>query len=414
VTAVAGVTFSGAVATVTATSVVDLSSTIDWGDGHTSAGTFSPQSTASFAISGSNTYTAVGSYFLHITVASTDGSTQAVATTATVTAPPGCVNADIAMISSVQVSMGSSSCSGLVLSAWDGHALGAGVPMVVLNQPAAGQLALPPQPPAPPPPPPVQVPLVSFIPAGSPGTVASTEQVAWAPLKEQLSSPPSPSPSPPAPAPVLARQVVPPAEPSRLLVLFVPDHEAEPENPHGTLVQALARTAESAPDNQAWSAALPGQRGALPLSPEELRGFAAPAPVPPADAGPNVYHRPLHQVADRSELSVVPSILPPRPSQPESGIRNAVAPALLPPLSLERGRREAEGASDTLVLPESPAPRAAREPSEADGSLLPRRIRRWLLAVAACVLQALHFRFFGPFRRPAPSLNNKQPAGKIA
>lgn len=65
VTATAGQTFTGLVATFTNVDVASLSSysaSIDWGDGHVSAGTITANSSGGFDVTGSNAYAANGSF----------------------------------------------------------------------------------------------------------------------------------------------------------------------------------------------------------------------------------------------------------------------------------------------------------------------------------------------------------------
>jgi streptogramin lyase len=75
----AGVLFSGVVATFTDDdpmgAVADYQATIVWGDGHTSAGTIAaPAGAGYFTVTGSNTYTAPGSYTLQVTIMDVGGS----------------------------------------------------------------------------------------------------------------------------------------------------------------------------------------------------------------------------------------------------------------------------------------------------------------------------------------------------
>ena len=72
-------TISGTIATVTdgnaQGSAADLSATIDWGDGSTTAGTIVPQSAGQYAVVGSKTYATSGSYTVKVAISSLGGST---------------------------------------------------------------------------------------------------------------------------------------------------------------------------------------------------------------------------------------------------------------------------------------------------------------------------------------------------
>jgi hypothetical protein len=88
VSATEGVPFNGSVASFTdgdkAPAASEYSSTIDWGDGHTSTGTVSG-SEGSFNVSGSHTYAEAGSYSIDVKVQETDNPATATMSTATAT-----------------------------------------------------------------------------------------------------------------------------------------------------------------------------------------------------------------------------------------------------------------------------------------------------------------------------------------
>lgn len=88
VSASEGAAFSGTVATVTdpdtTTPASDLSATIDWGDGNTSAGTVSG-SGGSYTVSGDHTYADEGSYTVTITVTDVDSPDNTATATSTAT-----------------------------------------------------------------------------------------------------------------------------------------------------------------------------------------------------------------------------------------------------------------------------------------------------------------------------------------
>jgi hypothetical protein len=91
--AVAGTSFSGTVANIadgdpTATAA-DYSSSITWGDGQTSTGSVSAAAGGGFDVSGTNTYAAVGSYPVTVTVNKVDGRTVTGHGTANVSATAG-------------------------------------------------------------------------------------------------------------------------------------------------------------------------------------------------------------------------------------------------------------------------------------------------------------------------------------
>jgi hypothetical protein len=90
VTATAGTAFSGMVATFTAPvgQAAGLSATINWGDGHSSAGTITPDPKYQglFDISGTNTYAASGSFSVGVTIQG--GGTPVTASSATTVAIP--------------------------------------------------------------------------------------------------------------------------------------------------------------------------------------------------------------------------------------------------------------------------------------------------------------------------------------
>jgi cyclophilin family peptidyl-prolyl cis-trans isomerase len=87
-------TISGTIATVTDGNLqglaADLSAMIDWGDGSTTAGTIVPQSAGTFAVVGSKTYAAQGSYPVKVAITSLGGSTTS--TQGTIISGPNTVN----------------------------------------------------------------------------------------------------------------------------------------------------------------------------------------------------------------------------------------------------------------------------------------------------------------------------------
>ncbi len=91
VSAQAGASFSGAVATIAdgdATAVAsDYSATLGWGDGATSAGVVSAAPGGGFTVTGTHTWAAAGSYTVNVSVTKINGRTASASTTATVAAP---------------------------------------------------------------------------------------------------------------------------------------------------------------------------------------------------------------------------------------------------------------------------------------------------------------------------------------
>jgi hypothetical protein len=89
ITAYAGQTFSGVVATFNSPETDGLESTIDWADGHESPGTIASAGGQMSAILGTNTFALSGSYTMVISIATPPGhlATVQVQATATVLAP---------------------------------------------------------------------------------------------------------------------------------------------------------------------------------------------------------------------------------------------------------------------------------------------------------------------------------------
>jgi streptogramin lyase len=88
VQATAGAPFEGLVAHFTdanpLATVADLSATIAWGDGTTSAATLSVNSSGGFDVTGEHTYAAAGVYTVNVQISDSEGSTTTVSPTATV------------------------------------------------------------------------------------------------------------------------------------------------------------------------------------------------------------------------------------------------------------------------------------------------------------------------------------------
>src|SRR5947209_8178762 len=88
---VEGAAFTGVVATFTDADpggvVSDYTATIDWGDGHTSAGAIT-LSAGVFSVSGTNAYAEEGCYVLSVTIRDVGGAQASVSATATVADAP--------------------------------------------------------------------------------------------------------------------------------------------------------------------------------------------------------------------------------------------------------------------------------------------------------------------------------------
>jgi hypothetical protein len=390
VTALAGAPFSGVVATLTGpTSVTKLSSVINWGDGHASAGTILPDGSATFEISGGNTYGRSGSYSLFITVASTDGQTQIVATTATVLGQFRDSSLDLSAADGLGASQRNAfSGPSILLSG------GADFAVQISQPPPTGRQQPPgvPQPPGPRPAA-AQPPSLMRSPGmlgGLPPTVSPTEQVAWVNLSEQETAPAPQS----SPAPVVARLVTPPPESRGLpAVVALP----VPQDPRSLLALALGAT--SVPEDRVWLDPSPDYgAGSGPAEPllNDTRTSVASQSEAAKDPASDVYHRPLHQVADLRELRGSPAGPPYLLSQEDLVAWNLAAP-LLPP-GLGRGRRAVDGTSDdaaaggTLAAPRQATLQSAREAPQS------RSKRVWFIAASACVLQTLYATLFRPAR----------------
>ena len=92
VNAIAGVTFTGPVATFTDANpsgkVSDFSATVTWGDGTATPGVVSARSGGGFMVTGPHTYAKAGSYPTAISIADVDGASTTAHGTAIVGAPP--------------------------------------------------------------------------------------------------------------------------------------------------------------------------------------------------------------------------------------------------------------------------------------------------------------------------------------
>jgi len=103
ITAIAGVPFSGVVATVNSPSFTGLAATIAWGDGHDGTGIFTSSGTQTFQISGAHTFAQPGSYTMVISISGGQGAPTKVEATTTVLAPPTNVMPAIVAFDSVSV-----------------------------------------------------------------------------------------------------------------------------------------------------------------------------------------------------------------------------------------------------------------------------------------------------------------------
>jgi hypothetical protein len=97
--AIAGQSFTSVVATIVGTDAIvspgSLSATIDWGDGHTSAGTITADPNGGFDVSGTYTYVNEGWYPVTVTIDDASGTVVGTALTkASVAPPPPTIDAD--------------------------------------------------------------------------------------------------------------------------------------------------------------------------------------------------------------------------------------------------------------------------------------------------------------------------------
>ncbi len=92
VDATAGVPFTGQLATFTDADpngeVSDYTATIEWGDGSATAGSISAAPGGGFAVTGSHTYTVIGTYQTSVAIRDKGGATATATSTATVVNPP--------------------------------------------------------------------------------------------------------------------------------------------------------------------------------------------------------------------------------------------------------------------------------------------------------------------------------------
>jgi hypothetical protein len=401
ITALAGVSFTRVVATFTADSTTDLSSSIAWGDGQTSAGAILPEGGTLYAIAGSSTYSQPGSYPVSVTVASLAGSSQTVTATATVgvywgrtlgSAADGgayfgegsdAPSLNVAATGAVDILVGNTYVSVVVTLVQGNGAVT--LPVLTSARPPTAGATAPAQPPG-------SRPVVGASTA-SPGNapapaVSASEQVAWANLHEQQ---PPPSLSP-APAPALVRGAT---AAQGTLVLLPPDGVAVQDAPNPTAPLLSLMVGSLFGDRTAFSTA-PESRAAAKPDADALETPVVSGPDGPQESAPAGYQRPLYQVADRSELSGFPAGLPYRLGQEATPV---AAVSLVPPPAAEPSHRETEAETRS---------EAAGQSGRKGGSLLSRPIRPWLMAATACVLQALHFSFFRTTRPPTLGKGEKR------
>ena len=108
ITAIAGVPFTGVVATFNTPDVTGIASAIDWGNGHDGTGIIAGSGYQAFQISGANTFAQPGTYTVVVTIFSGQGTEAEVQATATVLAPPTNVMPSVVPAGqvSVQISFG--------------------------------------------------------------------------------------------------------------------------------------------------------------------------------------------------------------------------------------------------------------------------------------------------------------------
>jgi hypothetical protein len=360
--------FSGLVAHFTpvpnvSVSSGDLSSVINWGDGHTSAATIRPDGSF-FDVSGTNTYASSGSFSIVISLSESDGSILTATTTATV-AP-----ATIAMMPastsglSVDTQNPAFFTAEFAVAGWVAIIANSHI-VPVTNPTPSGTVPAPP--------------IASSNSTSLTVLVSSTEHIPYASLREQLPAESAPvalhapiifiMPSnPELPSPATDAVVVPVVVTHQPLIVLVPvAREANP--PRSPLA-----TSSPAVNDDLWLTTSPApELSAADMPVRQVLTTVTPALQASPDDGRAVYHRPLQEVADRAELftlgASVPYLLPQQ------------GPAAPPPL---RGDPPA-AVTAAAVPPPPPAP----EPAPRPGFLRSRAIRYGLLPAAACILHGL-------------------------
>jgi hypothetical protein len=122
IAATAGTAFTGVVSSFTDGDALglalDFTATIDWGDGHISAGTMAGSGVAGFDVSGTHTYDAAGTFAVRTDVADFGGAAATLANTATVAAAPTttttlpCAGEDLDAVACLLAELPSPACAG--------------------------------------------------------------------------------------------------------------------------------------------------------------------------------------------------------------------------------------------------------------------------------------------------------------
>jgi len=420
ISAYAGQTFSGVVATFSSPGVAGLTSTIAWDDGHVSPGGIAPVNGSSlvnqtFAISGTNTFAQAGSYSVIVSVVAAQGSMVTIQTPATVLPPPKMSSAGAAMApSSLSVVIMSNGVS-LSYTVPSGLPTGSTVfapsvapPVNLPVPPPAGGLQ---NPPAAVNPPAGQNQIPGQVQVIVPLRVVVTDYVAWSSTRDQgLNHPAVGSGTQPATdyiAWIDLSEHVGAGELVQVSQIIMPGPASS--LPMVTVVVIAETHATARPPDKSVSAGFAATESVIP-GPFETAvstvGFTLtgrePLSVRPAseeteergDAGQDVYHQPLYRIAERGELGGFGSISTPM-TIASLATAAASAPAdCPPPLPLERSRRPLE---ELEWLDRAPPHRL----SDADaGAMAPASLVE--AAAAWAILQALHARELPPLLvRPA-------------
>jgi hypothetical protein len=454
ITAHAGQEFAGPVATYSTSDAVPVASVIAWGDGHSSAGTITLSGTGDYTVAGTNTYNHAGSYTLTVTLTPEGATATTVQTTATVldvglhlasvpalvaaVAPAGSAAATVAVVvsdlvaqfpptatsaSSTTPAVGNSSVAVVPASSPTQVVVAPSqqppvvspyrplVPTVVVVPPSSGPPVVV-QHPAPP--------LLAGVGGGqqpvparpaSPPAVGHTEQLTWSNLREQFLPPTREQQAP------LAAAAVTPEEPDHLVVFVILDGPEANEHParltpptslqgSGVVADPLAIVLlDSLTVGMILGGPANPQFTPNPVAP---RAASAPLAARPAEL-PNVYHHPLHQVADRGELGSFPGSLSYRLHEEQGPADAALLRGLTAPLPTPG--RDQGGADATANGTASAARRnAARQtaglrPSDDANGRLARTASTLLQVTTTCLLfHALHSSLFREVRTALPAL----------
>jgi hypothetical protein len=385
ITAFAGTTFSGVVATFNSPDSAGLVATIDWGDGHAGAGTITNSGNQAYQISGSNTFAHPAYYSIIVTIHATAGNPTTVQDTATVLPSQGNMTPQAAMpavyigISGTEAQTNSDLVAAVVVTTPPVPTPPTAVAAVVVTTPAV------PTPPA------TGQPIVVHIQVQvtGPVRVGASDQVPWTNTREQGLGHPS----------VVQQSAG--HMPGSTFAIYVTATAADDA---ALLVNAevSGQVTQIIMPNWTGPALLPFVAvfvsGEVPdgrVPPMALTAaLDDPAPsAQPQPAGQDIYQLPLHRVADRSELGGLPGTPPYRMLSVALPEGNASAG----PIELDRLE---VGASTT------PAQVSARESSR-KGTWSVTVTSLLEVATAWVVFQVLHSTVFPQMPGTAPALPAK-------